>query len=192
MKLVYMVQTEADLPEVFYPLLHMPDVTVLHLSFRKQVPGALYLPDSTWTEGRNALLAAARAMGQDFEYYVFCDDDLEFERGSFSVFNAQLAETRPAIGIPLYDFAPNHHDDLESHTVYAFDAFWAEVEAFLFEKMYNDRPYLEARFRHHYHKAQEVPRAPSPPASSYRLTSEQRDKLNLDGPFWAGRNEAAI
>jgi hypothetical protein len=252
-----MVQTEAELPAVFQPLLHMPDVTLLHLSFQKQVPGALYLPNSTWTEGRNALLAAARALEHDFEYYVFCDDDLEFERGSFAAFNIQLGETRPAIGIPLYDFAPNRHDHLESHTVYAFDALmnafhrdlvtdgvilpyhagfdskswwfsqffvihlasvnypdhvlrlgrtcvrsaqhrpyprntladWAEAETFLFDQVYSDRAYLEARFRHHYHKAQEVPRSPSAPANSYRLTAEQLSKLNLEGPFWAANRE---
>ena len=69
---------------------------------------------------------------------------------------------------------------------------WAEVETFLFEQIYSDRAYLEARFRHHYHKAQEVPRGPSPMATSYHLTAEQRDTLNLNGPFWASRNGAGI
>lgn len=258
MKLVYMVQTEGDPPPAFQPLLDMPDVTLLHLSFQKQVPGALYLPHSTWTEGRNALLAAARALNRDFDYYVFCDDDLEFERGSFAVFNAQLKATRPAIGVPLYDFAPNRNDAIDCHTVYAFDALmnafhrdlitdevilpyyagldakswwfsqffvihlasvnypdhvlrlgqtcvrsalhrpyprntkadWEEVETFLFNTIFSDRAYLQARFRHHYHKADEIPRPPSPPSISYALTADQRSKLNLTGPFWTTRAEA--
>jgi len=122
MKFAYMVQTEAALPPTFEALRGNPDVTLIHLSFKEPTLGAIYLPDSTWTEGRNALLAAARDHGADFDYYVFCDDDMEFVSGSFAEFNGQLARLQPAVATPLYDFAPNKHEEFAAHTVYAFDA----------------------------------------------------------------------
>jgi len=63
--------------------------------------GGLASTTASWAMGRNLLLEAARAGHPDAEYYVFCDDDVEFISGDFQAFERGLATTRPAIGLPL-------------------------------------------------------------------------------------------
>ena len=84
-----------------------------HLAARKQADalfltydtplegeGALFLPRSTWAEGRNRLLEVARQRGA-YRYYIFCDDDIAFVRGGWDEFEAQLLAFEPAIGVPV-------------------------------------------------------------------------------------------
>jgi hypothetical protein len=47
------------------------------------------------------LLDVALTGHPDADYYVFCDDDVEFLTGDFAEFEKCLAATRPAIGFPL-------------------------------------------------------------------------------------------
>ncbi len=47
------------------------------------------------------MLDAARSLRPDALYYVFCDDDVDFVRGSYSDFEHMLKTTRPLVGFPL-------------------------------------------------------------------------------------------
>src|SRR5581483_2861784 len=102
MRIAYLVQSEGSLPLVFAPLLESPMARVFHLTFKTPAPGAVFMPGSTWTEGRNRLLFEARASGDRFDYYVFSDDDVCFLKGSWSVFEQELERWRPAIGLPAH------------------------------------------------------------------------------------------
>ncbi|SFJ47487.1 hypothetical protein [Caulobacter sp. UNC279MFTsu5.1] len=119
MLFAYLVQTEGVLPRVFRELVGRTNVDVHHLTFRDPQPGAIHLPGSTWTEGRNALLQAARAAGRDYDYFIFCDDDVVFTRGSWDALEEALTRWRPAVGLPSH---PHPHDHREIHAVYDFDA----------------------------------------------------------------------
>lgn len=118
MKFAYCVQTEGELPEIFRNLKNI-DTDVYHLTFRDNVDGSLYLPKSTWTEGRNALLNVALESKIDYDYYIFCDDDVVFLEGSWRSFEADLEKWRPAIGLPAHPY-PTQHEAI--HSVYDFDA----------------------------------------------------------------------
>jgi hypothetical protein len=69
----------------------------------------IFLPKSTWAEGRNTQLDYAKKMTIKYEYYIFLDDDIEFIKGSFKDFQNKLLEFKPAIGIPLLDVIKNSY-----------------------------------------------------------------------------------
>lgn len=69
----------------------------------------LYLPNSTWAEGRNLLLKNALKEFNDFDYLIFCDEDAEFETGGSSRFEDFLYSVRPIIGFPLSERIKNEH-----------------------------------------------------------------------------------
>jgi hypothetical protein len=68
------------------------------------LPGAeetLYDPHCTWAAGRNRLQELALQRYPHADYLILCDDDVIFIEGSFAQFEALLAATRPAIGVPI-------------------------------------------------------------------------------------------
>lgn len=84
----------------------------------------LYLPNSTWAEGRNALLEKARQNEHDYLYFIFLDDDVEVVRGSFSQFEKFLLENQPMMGVPLCDQIADtfrYESNTEIHHPVAFD-----------------------------------------------------------------------
>ena len=105
MKFVYLVQTEGDTPEEFTALENRAEsdesIDFIKLTFKKPCNGAIYFPNSSWTQGRNRLLRAAREKNVDYDYYVFCDDDLRIMSGSWELFEDDLREHRPALATPF-------------------------------------------------------------------------------------------
>lgn len=70
----------------------------------------LYVPKSTWAEGRNALLSLVKSA--DYKYFIFLDDDVELTKGTFEDFQNLLLRHKPSIGLPLLDEvkASNRYD----------------------------------------------------------------------------------
>jgi len=66
--IVYLVQGESYLVKEYYHLQERDNADAIFLTYDRQIDGAVYFPNSTWTEGRNKLLAAARKKG---EYLYF-------------------------------------------------------------------------------------------------------------------------
>jgi hypothetical protein len=62
---------------------------------------SFYLPDSSWSEGRNHLLEKA-AKGS-YRYFIFLDSDARVISGTYSQFEDLLMEYNPIVGIPLSD-----------------------------------------------------------------------------------------
>ena len=61
----------------------------------------IFLPNSTWAEGRNRLLSHVK--NEDYKYLVFMDDDAQISKESLDKFESQLLEYSPKIGIPISD-----------------------------------------------------------------------------------------
>jgi|GEM_PF-593623 len=121
-KFLYLVQTDGELPSHYSNINH-ENADVLYLSWKNPRPGDIYFPNSTWTQGRNKLLEAAKQLEGDYLYYIFLDDDIEFIAGDWRIFEALLLEYQPGIATPKLTFYPTKSDDsVEVQIVYAFDA----------------------------------------------------------------------
>lgn len=121
-KFLYLVQTDGELPSHYSNINH-ENADVLYLSWKRPRPGDIYFPNSTWTQGRNKLLEAAKQLQGDYLYYIFLDDDIEFIAGDWRIFEALLLEYQPCIATPKITFYPTKSDDsVEVQIVYAFDA----------------------------------------------------------------------
>lgn len=113
MSFLYLVQSKDQLP---YPEL----INCIYLTYGKQIPGAIYYPNSTWTTGRNRLLEEAKKMAKNgivYDYYIFCDDDIIFLNGSWKTLEDKLMIENPMIGYPHMNNYP-----YDSTTPFMFDA----------------------------------------------------------------------
>lgn len=98
---IYLVQGESDLIKNYFHLTGRDNADVIFLTYDKEIKNAIYYPNSTWSEGRNKLLEEARKKG-DYQYYIFCDDDIEFSKGSWDEYENLLLKYMPAIGCPIF------------------------------------------------------------------------------------------
>lgn len=73
---------------------------VIFLSYDEKLDGCEFLPNSTWAEGRNYLLELSKKKG-DYLYNIFCDDDIEFIKGSWDVFEQELIKYNPKVATPI-------------------------------------------------------------------------------------------
>ena len=62
----------------------------------------IYVPNTIWTEGRNALYEEALKRKDQYEYFVFLDDDVTFHRGSFRVFENEVLATQADFAMPAF------------------------------------------------------------------------------------------
>ncbi|MFC1830899.1 hypothetical protein ACFL0S_02625 [Thermodesulfobacteriota bacterium] len=98
---VYLVQGQAHLVRKYAGLASRKDADALFLTYDEPMDDAFFCPGSTWAEGRNILLSEARK-SDGYEYYIFCDDDIKFEQGSWDEFEHYLRGYNPGIGIPIF------------------------------------------------------------------------------------------
>lgn len=100
-KCIYVVQSDKGLPE---PYRCIEERTIL-VSWKTRTPDTtMFIPNSTWTTGRNAAVNYIELNEIDCEYVIFLDDDLQFEgmthNDGFQAFERFLGEQRPTIGVP--------------------------------------------------------------------------------------------
>ncbi len=135
---VYLIQAAENMP---YPELPDTGNDIILLTWKtpSQVPGALFLPGSSWNEGRNALLAEARkrveASGADYLYYIFLDEDVQIKEDTelaehlgvpltgnpFRTFENWLLDWEPAVGYTRYSWQYTEADAL-ANLGHNFDA----------------------------------------------------------------------
>lgn len=122
-KFLYLIQTPGILPKE-YNVLNNKESDILYITWKEQVNGIPFAPNSTWTEGRNSLLEIARSLEKKYEYYIFLDDDLTLSFQNIIEFQKLLKKYKPAIGTPrMWDYNKQCENlNFEAHTVYAFDA----------------------------------------------------------------------
>ena len=100
-RLIYLMQGRSDLVETYFHLADRENADALFLTYDKEIENAIFFPNSKWSEGRNKLLEIAKNKGE-YDYYIFCDDDISFKRGSWDEFEFLLLKYRPAIAHPLF------------------------------------------------------------------------------------------
>lgn len=98
---LYLVQGRGRLP-AHYTELESDRSDVIHLTWGEPVGEAIYHPGSTWAEGRNRLLEEALVRPERPLYYILLDDDVEFEKGGWRLFEDELLTYRPAVAAPFY------------------------------------------------------------------------------------------
>jgi hypothetical protein len=102
-KFVYLVQgAAARLRKLPLP----PDATVYALVYDEDVAfdfakQTIFDPRCSFAAGRNRLGDVALAAESDADYFIFCDDDIEFTSGSFVEFQGFVERTRPKMATPL-------------------------------------------------------------------------------------------
>lgn len=115
MKFIYLIQGSAD-NLIQFNYLKKQNSDVISLSYDKEIPENsiswknIFLPKSTWAEGRNKLLS--EVFNSDFDYIIFLDDDVKVAKGSFGEFERLLSMYKPSIGLPLCDVIKNSHRHL--------------------------------------------------------------------------------
>jgi hypothetical protein len=97
---IYLAQGKAESIKNYFHLLDKPNADVIFLTYDQPIKEAIFFPKSTWAQGRNKLLEIALNKG-DYLYYIFCDDDVEFIKGSWDIFERQLLTYNPAIAVPI-------------------------------------------------------------------------------------------
>lgn len=100
MRFLYLLQGKAENVRK-YRFLNGVDSELIGLSYDKPEPGFEFFPNSSFATGRNYLLEQAMPRIEQFDYFVFLDDDVVFRRGSFDLMQANLRQFKPAIGVPL-------------------------------------------------------------------------------------------
>lgn len=123
-KFLYLVQGRGELPEV-YSTIENAQADIIRLSWKEKIDGAIYFPNSTWTQGRNRLLEEARKRETPYLYYIFLDDDIVFEKGDWRTFEECLVKYEPAAATPFCSWYPPNKNsllELEAHTCFMFDA----------------------------------------------------------------------
>lgn len=75
------------------------------LSWDEEVPGALFLPGSTWSEGRRIGLEALRSSvaWERLEYVVFMDADAAPTPELLDRFELEIGRLRPAVAVPVLE-----------------------------------------------------------------------------------------
>ena len=119
-QIVYLVQgRKRNVVQYYYLQNNTSDlitVTFDELVSEDELPSKknIFFPDSTWAEGRNLQLSLVMSLEQKYLYYIFIDDDVEFERGTFAEFEKLLILHKPAVAVPLlsifkqtYRYDPN-------------------------------------------------------------------------------------
>ncbi len=100
-KNIFLVQGEKRLVKNYLHLAESNAADAIFLTYDEKLDGAIFFPNSTWAEGRNRLLE--EALKRDpYEYYIFCDDDIEFESGGWEQFQDELVKNKPGIAVPIF------------------------------------------------------------------------------------------
>lgn len=98
--ILYLLQGQAENLEKYFCQLNRSDIDALYLTYDYEIDEAIFLPNSTWAEGRNKLLEEAIKLSA-YKYYIFCDDDVEFKEGGFKKFEDNLLKYNPLVAVPI-------------------------------------------------------------------------------------------
>jgi glycosyltransferase involved in cell wall biosynthesis len=97
---LYLLQTAAA-PPPLYNSIATPCADLLVLTWKHKVDGAIFAPGSSWSSGRNLLLKHALERIDDYEYFIFLDDDIRFDKGDWRQFESLLMKYQPAVATPF-------------------------------------------------------------------------------------------
>jgi hypothetical protein len=101
-KFLYLVHGQDTLVRNYDFLGERPNADLIQSTYNASAAGAHYFPGSTWAEGRNGLLEKAMELDEEYDYYIFMDDDVEFQKGGYDELEKQLLKLKPAVAIPVF------------------------------------------------------------------------------------------
>jgi hypothetical protein len=99
---IYLVQGTAKNVKNYFHLKNRKNSDAIFLTYDQQIKEALFLPNSLWSNGRNKMLDYVLSSKSNYKYYIFCDDDVEFIRGNWDVFEESLNALKPAVAVPIF------------------------------------------------------------------------------------------
>lgn len=100
-EIIYLVQGDykTNLPHWYQNMKNM-----IYLSYKENISGNLYFPNSSYGYGRTALYLSARLVeierGKLYNFFVFSDDDANIHAGDFHAWEYQLKSWNPAVAVP--------------------------------------------------------------------------------------------
>lgn len=108
-KFCFLIQARND--DRYFDQFQSEDSDCYVLYFKKPVDrkNSIYAPNTSWNQGRNLLIKTAYGK-EDYEYYIFMDDDARIVDNfnhtinGVEEFKALLSMKKPAIGFPDYDW----------------------------------------------------------------------------------------
>ena len=99
LKIKYLIQGREKEVIKLRNLFKNRDISIL--TWDQPAAGCVYLPKSSWSEGRRRLLELTSI--QEYDYIAFVDGDVDFNHELLPLFEKKIALLRPAVAIPLYD-----------------------------------------------------------------------------------------
>src|SRR4051812_41692657 len=134
MHFTYLIQGKAD-NVVKYLELRGTTSRLVGLTYDRALDGFDFLPKSTFARGRNHLYEKVMKDPAKSDYYVFIDDDVVFQRGSFRQMERNLERHRPSVGVPVVPkMVTDTRGILFGNRVYPLAAkqrFWLNDEQYL-------------------------------------------------------------
>lgn len=98
---IYLVQGQANLVKNYVHLRNRTSSHLISLTYDEPLDGSIYFPNSTWAEGRNRLLEEVAKLQYEYEYLIYCDDDVMFYMGDWDLFESEVLKYRPAVAVPV-------------------------------------------------------------------------------------------
>ncbi len=95
------MQGRSDLIDRYQHLSTRSNADAIFLTYDKKIENAIFLPNSSFGEGRSKLLEAA-LLKEKYDYYIFSDDDVKFATGGWDKFEEELIKVKPLVAIPLF------------------------------------------------------------------------------------------
>ena len=77
------------------------DVLIHTFAAKVNKPNCLHKKNTSWAEGRNLLIEAARRKKERYRYYMLLDDDITFVKGSFTEFEDEVLKAKPDLCVPV-------------------------------------------------------------------------------------------
>ena len=137
-KILYIIQASGGLPKI-YDYIKTKDY--LLLSYKtKTKETTIYSPKSTWTTGRNELLAHIWKHNLRFDYYIFMDEDIKFkyisQRKGFKLFSDVLSQVdNPIVTGKAEGYFVENNLKTDMQTIFWFDpCFVAFSQKIIFDK----------------------------------------------------------
>lgn len=112
-----------------FKYIHEAEIDLITLTYDKPFKSdevnwsSIYLPNSTWSEGRNRLLKEAKKRGC-YDYYLFFDDDVIFVKGDIFQLMDAVKNHKPDFAVPLSDsikYSNRYNPEKEIQKPIAFD-----------------------------------------------------------------------
>jgi hypothetical protein len=97
---LYLIQSKDIMPDIYTEIKNTRDYVLLSYKDRT-LDTTIFLPNSTWTTGRNKLREYALKLPKKYDYYIFLDEDVYLQNNMrFCDFEESLNKYRPFIGNP--------------------------------------------------------------------------------------------